>query len=53
MMCDIDCNPATMKNKGYLQLIIGPMFSGKTSEIVNLYKQYTLSKMDVCVINYA
>lgn len=52
-MCDFETNPAIMKNKGYLQLIIGPMFSGKTSEIVNLYKQYTLSKMKVCVINYA
>lgn len=40
-------------NTGYLQLILGPMFSGKTSELVSLYKQYTLSKMNVCVINYA
>ena len=37
---------------GYLELIIGPMFSGKTSEILNLKRQYELSKMNVCVINY-
>ena len=38
---------------GYLELIIGPMFSGKTSEILSLTKQYTLSKMSPCVINYS
>ena len=36
---------------GYLELIIGPMFSGKTSELISLSKQYTLSKMNTCVIN--
>ena len=48
-------NMDSFKNyeKGYLQLIIGPMFSGKTSEIINLSKQYKLSKMNVIVINYA
>lgn len=38
---------------GYLQLIIGPMFSGKTSTILELKKQYDLCNIDSCVINYA
>lgn len=46
-------SPQILKDVGYLQLIIGPMFSGKTSNIINLHKQYNFSKMRVCVINYA
>jgi thymidine kinase len=45
--------PVILKDVGYLQLIIGPMFSGKTSSIINLVKQYKFSKTSVCVINYA
>jgi thymidine kinase len=41
------------KNYGYLQLILGPMYSGKTSMLLELKKQYTYSKMSCCVINYA
>ena len=44
----------TMAHKtGYLELIIGPMFSGKTSEILTLTRQYMLSKMNPCVINHS
>jgi thymidine kinase len=47
-------NISTMKsNIGYLELIIGPMYSGKTSSIIELNKQYTLSNMRVCIVNYA
>ena len=42
-----------IKKTGYLELIIGPMFSGKTSAIINLVKQYKFSKITTCVINYA
>ena len=42
-----------MDKQGYLELIIGPMFSGKTTYIINLYKQYSLSSMKTCVINYS
>lgn len=38
---------------GHLELIIGPMFSGKTSELISLYRKYSLSKMNPCIINYA
>ena len=41
------------EKEGYLELIIGPMFSGKTTYILSLYKQYQLSNMNTCVINYA
>ena len=37
---------------GYLELIIGPMFSGKTSLLVNIYKQYKFCNVPVCVINH-
>lgn len=38
---------------GYLELIIGAMFSGKTSRLVEIYKQYTdIMKDSVLVINY-
>lgn len=43
---------ADQYSNGYLELIVGPMFSGKTSHLINLYKQYELSGMKVCCINY-
>lgn len=44
-------NTSIIQN-GYLELIIGPMFSGKTSQLVNIYKQYTFCNIPVCVINH-
>lgn len=37
----------------YLELIIGPMFSGKTSKLVQVYKQCKLCDIPVLVINHA
>jgi thymidine kinase len=37
---------------GYLELAIGPMFSGKTTWLTNLHKQCTFCNMRVVVINY-
>ena len=37
---------------GYLGIISGPMFSGKTSKLIELYKQYILCGVNVAVINY-
>lgn len=42
----------TTDNFGYLEIIIGPMFSGKTTYLVNLYKQYNAEKKSVVAINY-
>ena len=38
---------------GYLELFIGPMFSGKTSKLIELYKQYTFCNIPVLVINHS
>lgn len=38
--------------KGFLELIFGPMFSGKTTEIVSIYKRYKCYNASVCVVNH-
>jgi len=38
---------------GYLELIIGPMFSGKTTSLMNIYDRNILLGKSVCVINYS
>lgn len=38
---------------GFLKIIMGPMFSGKTSSIIELHKKYSHTHMNVCVVNYA
>ena len=38
---------------GYLEVILGPMFSGKTSRIIELYKQFKYSNMNVIVVNHS
>lgn len=40
------------KQSGYLELVIGPMFSGKTSHLVDIYKQCTFCNIPVVVINH-
>lgn len=40
-------------NAGFLEIILGPMFSGKTTHLVELYKTYMDSGMNVLVINYS
>jgi len=40
-------------SKGYLELIIGPMFSGKTSQLVEIYKQCKFCNISVSVINHS
>jgi thymidine kinase len=39
-------------NSGYLKIIIGPMFSGKTSELINISRLYKLCNISSCIINY-
>lgn len=45
----------TMANHscGYLELILGPMFSGKTSRLIEIHKQYVFCNIAVCVINHS
>ena len=40
-------------HSGYLELIIGPMFSGKTSRIVEIYNQCKFCNITVAVINHS
>lgn len=37
---------------GSLHLILGPMFSGKTTKIIDLYNNYISNNQNVAVINY-
>jgi thymidine kinase len=39
-------------NNAYLELIIGPMFSGKTSRLIDVYKQCKFCNIPVAVINH-
>ena len=41
------------EEEGYLEIILGPMFSGKTTRIIQIYKEYTYIQKNICVINYA
>lgn len=38
--------------EGYLSLFIGPMYSGKTSKLLELYKQFKFCEMPTLVVNY-
>ena len=38
---------------GYLELYSGPMYSGKTSKLLQLYKQFTFCGLTTMVINHA
>ena len=38
---------------GYLELWLGPMFSGKTTQLIQIYKKFTYIGKRVVVVNYA
>jgi thymidine kinase len=40
------------EEEGYLELILGSMFSGKTTQLVQYYRNYTYIGRKVAVINY-
>lgn len=40
-------------NAGYLELIIGPMFSGKTTELLEIYKKCNFCSIPVSIINHS
>jgi thymidine kinase len=39
--------------KGYLEIYLGPMYSGKTSKLLDIYKQYSFCNISVEVINHS
>lgn len=46
------CIKRRMTEEGYLEIILGPMFSGKTTRIIQIYKEYAYIQKKICVINY-
>ena len=46
-----------MKHKaetsGYLEVILGPMFSGKTTELMRIYNRYKECEIPCIVINHS
>lgn len=40
------------QNSGYLHLILGPMFSGKTTELIRIYNKYTACGIKCLMINH-
>lgn len=40
-------------DSGFLSIILGPMWSGKTSKIVDLYKKFILCEIPTIPINYS
>ena len=42
-----------VQSSGYLELILGPMYAGKTSKIIEIYKLYKYCKMAVSIINHS
>jgi thymidine kinase len=45
-------NTGISLQRGYLELILGPMFSGKTTRLVKHYKTYSYICKNIAVINY-
>uniref|UniRef100_A0A915E758 Thymidine kinase n=1 Tax=Ditylenchus dipsaci TaxID=166011 RepID=A0A915E758_9BILA len=50
---DCQCQPYQCHWRGSIHLIIGPMFSGKTTELFRLTKRHTLAGKKVVVVKYA
>jgi thymidine kinase len=46
-------NTTNTMARAYLEIIVGPMFSGKTSKLAEIYKQCMFCSIPVAVINYA
>jgi thymidine kinase len=42
-----------MNSSGYLKIIIGPMFSGKTTSLIDIYERYNSINKHVYVVNYS
>lgn len=38
---------------GFLKVILGSMFSGKTSELLNIHRLYNLCDISCCVVNHS
>lgn len=45
--------PQQQQQMSYLELILGPMYSGKTSRLISLYNQYKFCNISTLVINHS
>ena len=43
---------SSVSNNSYLEIILGPMYSKKTSRLIDIYKQYTFCNIPVAIINH-
>ena len=50
---DITLNNMAINDCGVLHMFIGPMYSGKTSKLHELYKQFKFCNVPTLVVNYA
>lgn len=42
-----------MDSKGYLELIIGPMYAGKSTELIRIINRFKCLKKNIIVINHS
>lgn len=40
-------------NESYLEVILGPMFSGKTTELIRIRNRYKHSNIKCCIVNHS
>ncbi len=50
---NMDMCSVVTRDTGYLEIILGPMFSGKTSKLLEIYKQYEYCNVATLVINHS
>ena len=43
----------TINENGYLELIIGPMYAGKSTELLRIINRYKCLNKSICVINHS
>ena len=41
----------TQKNSGWIEVITGSMFSGKTEELIRRMRRAEIAKMNTCLLN--
>lgn len=46
-----NCDNSTNEN-GYLEVIMGPMFSGKTTKLIEIYEKCIEKNIKVCALNF-
>jgi len=50
---EVNGNCASTSKKGEIQLIFGPMFSGKSTELIRRLKRYQVAQYRVLIVKYA